>query len=63
MKTLILFYLISIITWSQAKDTLFIFKDSIYGTSQSIFIEQNKSSKFHGRIENTEFGEFDNENY
>lgn len=42
---------------------MFIFKDSIYSTSQSIFIEKNKSSKFHERLVNTEFGEFDNESY
>jgi hypothetical protein len=62
-KILAILLLTSVIGHSQKKDTLFIFKDSIYGTSQSIFIEKNKSSKFHERLVNTEFGEFNNESY
>jgi hypothetical protein len=62
-KILAIISLISGIGHSQKNDTMFIFKDSIYGTSQSIFIEKNKSTKFHERLVNTEFGEFDNESY
>ena len=55
--------LFPIVGFSQPKDTLFIKNDSIYGASQSIFIEKNESSKFHVRLINTGFGEFDIESY
>ena len=63
MKTLILFYLISLITWSQPKDSIFIKKDSIYGASQSIYITKKKSCQLYNRLLDLNFGEFDAESY
>jgi hypothetical protein len=55
--------LFPLIGFSQPKDTLFIHKDSIYGTSQSIYIAKNKSSQLYNRLLDLNFGEFDSESY
>jgi len=55
--------LFPLIGFSQPKDTLFIQKDSIYGTSQSIYIAKNKSSQLYNRLLDLNFGEFDSESY
>lgn len=44
-------------------DTTFIRKDSLKGTSQSIFYETNKNSKFYENITSFSFGSFDKESY
>ncbi len=53
----------SLLGFSQPKDTLFIKKDSIYGTSQSIYIAKNKSTQHYNRLVDLNFGEFDAESY
>ncbi len=44
-------------------DTLFIQKDSILGTQQSIFFDENKNSEAYGKISLFEMDEFDSEMY
>ncbi len=45
------------------KDTVFIERDSLLGSSQSIFYDNNKDSKFYDQINCWRFQEFDNEVY
>jgi flagellar assembly factor FliW len=44
-------------------DTVFIFKDSVKGFSQSIFFEENKNSKYYDAITSFEFDLNDTESY
>jgi hypothetical protein len=44
-------------------DTVFIFKDSVKGYSQSIFLEKNKNSKFYNAITSFEFDLQDKKSY
>ena len=44
-------------------DTVFIQKDSLLGTSQSIFFDNNRNSKFYDKINYWEFLTFDNQSY
>ncbi|MCO5261085.1 MAG: hypothetical protein M9916_13180 [Crocinitomicaceae bacterium] len=44
-------------------DTVFIEKDSLYGTAQSIFFDNNPDSKFYDKINYWSFLTFDNESY
>lgn len=44
-------------------DTVFIHKDSLLGTSQSIFFDNNRNSKFYDKINYWEFLTFDNQSY
>lgn len=44
-------------------DTIFIQKDSLLGTAQSIFFENNSNSKFYDNINYWNFLTFDNESY
>jgi hypothetical protein len=46
-----------------AKDTTFIFKDTVDGELQTIFIDNNKESTFYDRIANFNFLHFDNDSY
>ncbi|MCF8407947.1 MAG: hypothetical protein K9G36_03145 [Crocinitomicaceae bacterium] len=55
--------LFPLIGFSQPNDTLFIQKDSIYGTYQSIYIAKNNSSQLYIRLLDLNFGEFDSESY
>ncbi len=48
---------------STEKDTTFIFKDTVEGEVQTIFIDNNKDSKFYDRISHFNFQYFDNESY
>ena len=45
------------------RDTLFIQKDSLLGSAQSIYFENNKDSKFYEYISYWNFLQFDNESY
>ena len=45
------------------KDTTFIFKDTVDGEVQSIFIDNNKDSKFYDRISHFKFQHFDKDSY
>ena len=44
-------------------DTVFIQKDSLLGSSQSIFFDNNRNSKFYDKINYWEFLTFDNQSY
>ena len=44
-------------------DTVFIQKDSLLGTAQSIFFDNNKNSNFYDKINYWGFLRFDNESY
>ncbi|MEO7530855.1 MAG: hypothetical protein ABIS69_05570 [Sediminibacterium sp.] len=44
-------------------DTTFFFKDTAGGQLQSIFIDQNRNSKFYENITGFTFGQFDNDTY
>lgn len=44
-------------------DTVFIQKDSLLGTAQSIFFNNNPNSKFYDKINEWSFLTFDNQNY
>lgn len=44
-------------------DTIFIQKDSLLGTAQSIFFDNNPNSKFYDKINYWSFLMFDNESY
>lgn len=46
-----------------SNDTVFIQKDSLLGTAQSIFIDNNRNSNFYDRINDWEFGLYDAESY
>ena len=48
---------------SVVKDTTFIFKDTVDGELQTIFIDNNKDSKFYDRIANFNFQDFDKDSY
>lgn len=48
---------------SVIKDTTFIFKDTVDGKLQSIFIDNNKDSKFYDNISYFNFQHFDNQGY
>jgi hypothetical protein len=48
---------------SVGKDTTFIFKDTVDGELQSIFIDNNKDSKFYNNISYFNFQYFDNDSY
>ena len=48
---------------SVAKDTTFIFKDTVDGELQTIFIDNTKESKFYDRISHFNFQYFDNDSY
>lgn len=45
------------------KDTIFVFKDTVVGELQTIFIDKNKDSEFYDRIANFNFQYFDNDSY
>ncbi|KAF0202306.1 MAG: hypothetical protein FD170_2032 [Bacteroidetes bacterium] len=44
-------------------DTVFIQKDSLLGTSQSIYFDSNRNSKFYDRINNWDFDQYDSASY
>ncbi|MBS1760138.1 MAG: hypothetical protein JST23_08460 [Bacteroidetes bacterium] len=44
-------------------DTIFIQKDSLLGTAQSIFFDNNRNSKFYDNINDWNFLTFDNRSY
>ena len=46
-----------------SSDTVFIKKDSLLGTSQSIYFDSNRNSKFYDRINNWEFDKYDSTSY
>lgn len=46
-----------------SKDTVFIQKDSLLGTAQSIYFDKNKNSKFYDKITYFHFLQFDKESY
>jgi len=48
---------------SVGKDTTFIFRDTVEGELQTIFIDNNKDSKFYDRISHFYFQNFDNDSY
>lgn len=48
---------------SVGKDTTFIYKDTVDGELQTIFIDNNKESKFYDYISNFNFQYFDNDSY
>jgi hypothetical protein len=62
---IIFFFVISSIAYSQSiyKDTLFLYKDSLKGSSQSIFVETNPSSKYYEYLTSFNFGLYDNKSY
>jgi hypothetical protein len=45
------------------KDTTFIFKDTVDGELQTIFIDNNKDSKYYDKISQFNFQHFDNDSY
>jgi len=45
------------------KDTTFIFKDTVDGELQTIFIDNSKESKFYDHISHFNFQHFDNDSY
>ncbi len=61
----ILISLTATVTFAQDgnPDTIFISKDSILRTAQSIFIDNNKQSKVYDNIANFKFGEFDDDSF
>lgn len=64
----LLFLLILGITFTSigqvnSNDTLFIQKDSVKGSAQSIFYAQNSNSPFYERINQWEFGTYDHRSY
>ncbi len=44
-------------------DTVFIQRDSLLGTAQSIYFDSNINSKFYDRINDWEFGKYDTASY
>ncbi len=44
-------------------DTIFIQKDSVLGTAQSIYFDNNRNSKFYDKINYWNFLQFDNESF
>ncbi|WCM42082.1 hypothetical protein MG290_14300 [Flavobacterium sp. CBA20B-1] len=48
---------------SRKEDTLFLKKDTDYGSLQSVFIEKNKNSVFYNYILDFEFDEFDKQHF
>lgn len=44
-------------------DTVFIQKDSLLGTAQSVFFDNNRNSKFYDKINYWDFLTFDNQSY
>jgi hypothetical protein len=46
-----------------SNDTVFIQRDSLLGTAQSIYFDSNSNSKFYDRINNWEFGKYDTASY
>lgn len=48
---------------SVERDTTFIFKDTVGGELQTIFIDYNANSKFYDLISNFNFHHFDNDSY
>lgn len=58
-----LFFVVPTYAQQNSNDTTFIFRDSLYGTSQSIFIENNKSSKYYDKLNDFDFDKFYKENY
>ena len=47
----------------RSNDTVFIERDSLRGTAQSIYFDSNKNSKFYDKINNWEFDKYDTANY
>ncbi|MCW3071801.1 MAG: hypothetical protein JWO44_1691 [Bacteroidetes bacterium] len=48
---------------SNGNDTTFIFKDTVDGELQTIFIDNNRESKFYDDISRFTFQQFDNDSY
>jgi len=46
-----------------SNDTVFIQKDSLLGTAQSIYFDSNRNSKFYDRINYWEFNQYDTASY